>query len=159
MAKEKKEILDQMLKSIFSGARVVVLTGAGVSTASGISDFRGENGLYTSGIDAEEILSRKYFRENPELFYQFYTQNMMIEGYEPNLIHQTLAALEKAGYIDGIITQNIDKLHQKAGSKNVVEIHGDGSKYYCTKCEKEYSGEEYLKNKYHIRTIDALINF
>ena len=72
----------------------------------------------------------------------------MIEGYEPNIIHQTLAALEKAGYIDGIITQNIDKLHQKAGSKNVAEIHGDGSKYYCTKCKKEYSGEEYSKNGY-----------
>ena len=122
---------------------VVVFTGAGMSTASGIKDFRGKNGLYKENINAEEILSKPYFDANPEEFYNFYRHNLLLdESIKPNLAHELIKDLEDEGYIKAVITQNIDGLDLMAGTKNVIEIHGNANKFYCTKCHKEYSLED-----------------
>lgn len=140
--------MNNLIDAIFSDKKIVVITGAGISTLSGIADFRGKNGLYTKDENVEYKLSRRYFFENPEGFYNFYVNNMIIKDIKPNLIHETLALLEEKGYIDCIITQNIDNLHEKAGSKNVVCMHGNGEKFYCTRCKKSYSLDDYVNNGY-----------
>ena len=140
--------MQKLMDAIFSDKKVVVITGAGVSTLSGISDFRGKNGLYTKDDNIEDKLSRDYFVENPEEFYKFYKENMIVKDRKPNIIHQTLAMLQEKGYIDFIITQNIDNLHEKSGSKNILAMHGNGEKFYCTKCKKNYSLAEYLDDGY-----------
>lgn len=143
-----------MLKSDYENlynafySKDVVITGAGVSTLSGLPDFRGKDGLYNKNFDAETILSKKYFDSNRDAFYQFYKNNMIFVNFEPNLIHYFLASLEKEGFVKCIITQNIDNLHQKAGSKNVVDIHGDGDKFYCVGCNSNYDTMFYLNNGY-----------
>lgn len=144
----KENIMENLLNVIFSDKKVVVITGAGVSTLSGIADFRGKNGLYTKDESVEYKLTRTYFLEHPKEFYNFYKENMIVKNLEPNVIHQTLATLEEKGYIECIITQNIDNLHEKAGSKNVIAMHGNGEKFYCTRCKKSYSLEEYLEDGY-----------
>lgn len=133
------------LRDAFYNNKVVVITGAGISTLSGIPDFRGKNGLYNKNIDAERYLSYNFFKENPLEFYKFYSNYMMINNYKPNFVHTFLSDLENAGHIKGIITQNIDKLHQKAGSKNVVDLHGDGSCFKCVSCNLKYDSSEYLR--------------
>lgn len=140
--------MENLMNVIFSDKRVVVITGAGVSTLSGIADFRGKNGLYTKDESVEYKLTRTYFLEHSEEFYNFYKENIIIKNTEPNVIHQTLASLEEKGYIDCIITQNIDNLHEKAGSKNVIAMHGNGERFYCTKCRKSYSLNEYIEEGY-----------
>lgn len=140
--------MEDLMNVIFSDKKVVVITGAGVSTLSGIADFRGKNGLYTKDESVEYKLTRTYFLDHPEEFYNFYKENMIVKNLEPNIIHQTLATLEEKGYIDCIITQNIDNLHEKSGSKNVIAMHGNGEKFYCTRCKKSYSLEEYLEDGY-----------
>ncbi|QTA37963.1 NAD-dependent protein deacylase [Thermosipho ferrireducens] len=125
-------------------SRTVVLTGAGISTPSGIPDFRSKNGLYQKY--GQEIFDIKEFYSNPSRFYNFAKEAIfpMISA-KPNLAHNVLACLEKNKFVSGIITQNIDNLHQKAGSANVIELHGNVSKYYCVSCKKHYKVADVLK--------------
>ena len=117
--------------------------GAGVSTESGIPDFRSTDGLYHQKFEypPETILSHTFFYQHTEYFYRFYREKMLPLEAEPNAAHRALAALERAGKLRAIVTQNIDGLHQKAGSKNVYELHGSIWRNYCTKCGKSYSAE------------------
>ena len=144
------EKLKKLFDIIFGDSKVVVITGAGISTLSGIRDFRGENGLYTKGINVEYLLSHHCLEHEPDKFYEFYTNNLMPEGIEPNIVHKVLAKLEERGLIDCIITQNVDGLHHAAGSKNVIELHGNGTRFYCTNCNKTCTFEEY-KYGYNIK--------
>ena len=117
--------------------------GAGVSTESGIPDFRSKDGLYNLKYKypPEEILSHSFFINNTKEFFEFYRDKMNSLKYEPNITHIKLSELEKKGKLKAVITQNIDGLHQKAGSKNVLELHGSVLRNYCMKCKKEYSAE------------------
>ena len=131
-----KEWTDAARKIVFFG-------GAGVSTESGIPDFRSTDGLYHQKFEypPETILSHTFFYQHTEYFYRFYREKMLPLEAEPNAAHRALAALERAGKLRAIVTQNIDGLHQKAGSKNVYELHGSIWRNYCTKCGKSYSAE------------------
>ena len=122
---------------------IVFFGGAGVSTESGIPDFRSTDGLYHQKFEypPETILSHSFFYQHTEYFYRFYREKMLPLEAEPNAAHRALAALERAGKLRAIVTQNIDGLHQKAGSKNVYELHGSIWRNYCTKCGKSYSAE------------------
>lgn len=122
---------------------IVFFGGAGVSTESGIPDFRSTDGLYHQKFEypPETILSHAFFYQHTEYFYRFYREKMLPLEAEPNAAHRALAALERAGKLRAIVTQNIDGLHQKAGSKNVYELHGSIWRNYCTKCGKSYSAE------------------
>ena len=137
---EFKELVDKSNNIVFFG-------GAGVSTESGIPDFRSKDGLYNQKYKypPEEILSHEFFIENTEEFYKFYRDKMNSLKYEPNITHKKLADLEKEGKLKAVITQNIDGLHQKAGSKNVLELHGSVLRNHCIKCNKFYE-EEYVFN-------------
>lgn len=131
-----KNLVEQSNNIVFFG-------GAGVSTESGIPDFRSKDGLYNQKykFPPEEILSHTFFMNNTEEFYKFYRDKMNSLRYEPNITHYKLAELEKQGKLKAVITQNIDGLHQKAGSKNVYELHGSVLRNYCMKCNKFYDGE------------------
>lgn len=131
-----KELVDKSNNIVFFG-------GAGVSTESGIPDFRSKDGLYNQKYKypPEEILSHEFFIENTEEFYKFYKDKMDSLKYEPNITHKKLAYLEQEGKLKAVITQNIDGLHQKAGSKNVLELHGSVLRNYCIKCNKFYDAE------------------
>ena len=120
--------------------RIVFFGGAGVSTESGIPDFRSTDGLYHQQFDypPERILSRSFYEENPEYFFRFYREKMMPLGYEPNITHRVLARWELEGKLKAVVTQNIDGLHQKAGSENVLELHGSVLRNYCTRCHRFY---------------------
>ena len=123
--------------------RIVVLTGAGVSTLSGIPDFRSSDGLYSKEfghMKVESILDIDFFREHPDVFYSWAKDYWFeMEKYEPSIIHRSLAAMEAAGKLtEGIFTQNIDGLHQKAGSKKVYELHGSVREGYCMNCRRHY---------------------
>ena len=133
---EFKELVDKSNNIVFFG-------GAGVSTESGIPDFRSKDGLYNQKYKypPEEILSHEFFIENTEEFYKFYKDKMNSLKYEPNITHKKLAYLEQEGKLKAVITQNIDGLHQKAGSKNVLELHGSVLRNYCIKCNKFYDAE------------------
>lgn len=141
----------QMLKQIIEQAKnIVFFGGAGVSTESGIPDFRGSNGLYTEPDDLrvppEKILSIGYFNEYPREFYRYYKKNMIYPNAEPNAAHIALARLEKEGKLSAVVTQNIDGLHQKAGSQNVMELHGSCLRNYCVKCGKKYDLDYVLQS-------------
>ena len=131
-----KEIIDKSNSIVFFG-------GAGVSTESGIPDFRSKDGLYNQHYKypPEEILSHTFFMKHTDEFFKFYKDKMNSLKYEPNITHVKLAKLEKSGKLKAIVTQNIDGLHQKAGSKNVLELHGSVYRNYCMKCGKSYSAE------------------
>ena len=121
--------------------RMVFFGGAGVSTESGIPDFRSPDGLYAQkygDVPPEEMISRTYFDRHPEQFFQFYFDRMIACEAEPNRAHRKLAALEQAGTLSAVITQNLDGLHQKAGSKTVWELHGSVLRNYCMKCHAPY---------------------
>ena len=121
--------------------RIVFFGGAGVSTASGIPDFRSEDGLYASGyrgVSPEAILSATYFMLHTAEFYDYYRKFMLHPDAEPNAVHRYLYELEKRDKLRGIVTQNIDGLHRKAGNKRVYEIHGSVLENYCVDCETEY---------------------
>lgn len=135
-----QKIIDESKSIVFFG-------GAGVSTESGIPDFRSVDGLYNQKYDypPEEILSHHFFIENTEEFYRFYKDKMLCTDAEPNNSHLKCAELEKAGKLSAVVTQNIDGLHQKAGSKKVFELHGSVHRNYCTKCNKFFD-VEYIKN-------------
>ena len=127
--------------------RIVFFGGAGVSTESGIPDFRSVDGLYNQKYDypPEEILSHDFFMRKTEEFYRFYRDKMLISGAKPNKAHLKLAELEKAGKLSAVVTQNIDGLHQAAGSRNVLELHGSVLRNRCMKCRKFYDFE-YIKS-------------
>lgn len=137
----------QLQQIINESNNIVFFGGAGVSTESGIPDFRSVDGLYNQKYDypPEEILSRTFFNAHTEYFYDFYRDKMLALDAEPNAAHLKLAELEKAGKLSAVVTQNIDGLHQKAGSKNVFELHGSVHRNYCTSCHKFYNAE-YIKS-------------
>ena len=122
---------------------IVFFGGAGVSTESGIPDFRSVDGLYNQKwkYPPEQILSHSFFERNPEEYYRFHREKLVIEGVQPNRAHRKLAELEAAGKLRAVITQNIDGLHQEAGSKNVLELHGSILRAYCSRCRKPYPQE------------------
>lgn len=128
-----QEIIDQHNRIVFFG-------GAGVSTESGIPDFRSQDGLYNQTYDypPETILSHTFFMRKTEEFYRFYQDKMLCDTAKPNEAHLKLAELEKAGKLTAVVTQNIDNLHQMAGSKKVLELHGSVHRNYCMKCRKFY---------------------
>jgi NAD-dependent deacetylase len=134
----------QTLKEwIDASSRIVFFGGAGVSTESGIPDFRSVDGLYNQKFDypPETIISHSFFVRDPAYFYDFYREKMLPIGFEPNITHRVLAEWEKAGKLSAVITQNIDGLHQKAGSKHVLELHGSVLRNHCMKCHASYSAE------------------
>ena len=134
------------LKSITGRSRrIVFFGGAGVSTASGIPDFRSADGLYSgkwNGISPEDILSASYFALHTSDFYDFYRKYMVHPDAEPNAVHRWLYGLEKEDRLRGIVTQNIDGLHRKAGNKRVYELHGNIHENYCINCDTEYPLEK-----------------
>ncbi len=132
------EKIEQLQKIIDDSSNIVFFGGAGVSTESGIPDFRSQDGLYSMKYKypPETIVSHSFFTRNTEEFYRFYKDKMLIRGVEPNDAHKKLAELEACGKLRAVVTQNIDGLHQKAGSKNVYELHGSTLRNYCTRCGK-----------------------
>jgi NAD-dependent deacetylase len=126
----------------------VFFGGAGVSTESGIPDFRGSKGIYTQSPSPEELISHSYFAAHPQEFFDFYFSQMVYAHALPNAAHKKLASLEQDGKLISVITQNIDGLHQKAGSKNVRELHGSIHRNYCMDCEALYTLAEIL-TRYH----------
>ena len=139
------------IKKIISDAkRIVFFGGAGVSTESGIPDFRSSSGLYNEPYEFDErpevILSAPYFAERPETFYKYYRRHMIYPDAEPNAAHMALARLEQMGKLTAVITQNIDGLHQAAGSRNVIELHGSVQRNYCTLCGEKYSLEYVMES-------------
>ena len=146
--------VEKLQKLIDEANFIVFFGGAGVSTESGIKDFRGKNGLYktkpkvNTNKPPEYMLSHNCLYNEPELFYEYFKENMDILDNEPNVTHKYLKKLEDKGKLKAIITQNVDGFHQKAGSKNVLEIHGNIRDYYCIKC-----GKEYKKNVFTIKGV------
>lgn len=134
----------QTLKNwIGESEKIVFFGGAGVSTESGIPDFRSVDGLYSQHFDysPETIISHSFFCHNPEYFFRFYREKMLPLGFSPNITHKVLARWEQEGKLLAVVTQNIDGLHQKAGSKKVFELHGSVLRNYCQKCGKFHSAE------------------
>lgn len=142
---EKIDELNQIIKKYDN---IVFFGGAGVSTESGIPDFRSVDGLYHQQYDypPETILSHSFYRSNTEEFFRFYRNKMLFLGAKPNSAHKKLAELEACGKLKAVITQNIDGLHQAAGSKIVLELHGSVLRNYCEKCNTFY-GVDYIKNE------------
>lgn len=126
---------------------IVFFGGAGVSTESGIPDFRSVDGLYHQKFDypPETIISHSFYLKNPAYFFRFYREKMLPLGFAPNITHRRLAQLEQEGNLLAVVTQNIDGLHQKAGSRRVYELHGSVLRNYCTRCHKFFSAE-FVKN-------------
>lgn len=137
--------LERLRGWINDSGYTVALTGAGVSTDSGLSDFRGPLGLYTQtnpwGVPPERILSQSFYEEHPAEFFTYYRTKLLNLSAPPNAIHRTMAVMESAGALQGIITQNGDRLHQKAGSRNVIELHGNVYDNNCQTCGKAYPPE------------------
>lgn len=141
--------VEQFLEWVKDSDNIVFFGGAGVSTESGIPDFRSVDGLYNQKYDypPETILSHTFYRNHPGEFYRFYRDKMLCLDAEPNITHRKLAELERAGKLKGIVTQNIDGLHQKAGSKNVMELHGSVLRNYCESCYEFMSAEDVLHSE------------
>lgn len=135
--------IQKLQEIIDNGKRIVFFTGAGVSTDSGIPDFRSQDGLYNQQYryPPETIISHSFFEMDPEEFYRFYKDKMLYLDAEPNFTHILMAKLEQKGKSLGVVTQNIDGLHQKAGSKRVYELHGSVLRNYCMKCNAFYPAE------------------
>ncbi len=136
----KLEILKQWIDQSHS---MVFFGGAGVSTESGIPDFRSVDGLYSQRFEysPETIISHSFYLSNPSYFFRFYREKMLPLGFQPNITHEKVAQWEREGKLAAVVTQNIDGLHQKAGSKTVYELHGSVLRNYCTQCRKFYSAE------------------
>ena len=141
----EKEI-EELQKIIDDSSRIVFFGGAGVSTESGIPDFRSADGIYHQQYkySPEQVVSHSFFMQHTEAFYDFYKEKMMILDAKPNPAHYKLAELEQAGKLTAVVTQNIDGLHQAAGSRNVYELHGSIHRNYCMRCGKFYDAE-YVK--------------
>ena len=137
---DKREILKQWVSE---SRNIVFFGGAGVSTESGIKDFRSVDGLYSQKFDypPETIISHSFYVRKPDYFFRFYREKMLPLGFEPNVTHKVLAKWERVGKLSAVVTQNIDGLHQKAGSRRVYELHGSVLRNYCTRCGKAYSAE------------------
>ena len=137
---KKLEILKQW---IGESRRIVFFGGAGVSTESGIPDFRSTDGLYSQKFDypPETIISHSFYLRKPEYFFRFYREKMLPLGFAPNITHRVLARWEQEGRLSAVVTQNIDGLHQKAGSQRVYELHGSVLRNYCTRCGKFHTAE------------------
>ena len=144
-----QEIIDHSKNVVFFG-------GAGVSTESGIPDFRSTDGLYNQKYDypPEEILSHTFFASHTEAFYDFYRDKMLCLTAETNAAHKKLVELEQKGKLSAVVTQNIDGLHQKAGSKNVFELHGSIHRNYCTQCHKFFDAD-FIANSVGVPTCDC----
>ena len=144
MYEELKDIIEESQNIVFFG-------GAGVSTESGIPDFRSESGLYNAvekyKYSPEQMLSNSFFNKETELFYEYYKENIIHKNAKPNDCHIALAKLEKIGKLKAIVTQNIDSLHQLAGSENVFELHGTVYKNYCTQCKEKFDVDFILDSK------------
>ena len=138
--------IEKLQKMIDESSSIVFFGGAGVSTESGIPDFRSVDGLYHQKYDypPETILSHTFYRNKPEEFYKFYRDKMLCLDAKPNAAHLKLAELEAAGKLKAVITQNIDGLHQAAGSKCVYELHGSVLRNYCEECGKFYDARYIL---------------
>ena len=142
-----RQKIDTLRQWIAEGKRMVFFGGAGVSTESGIPDFRGVDGLYHQKFrePPETIISHSYYVRKPETFFEFYRTRMLYPNAQPNIVHETLARWEREGRLSAVVTQNIDGLHQKAGSKRVYELHGSVLRNYCVRCRKFHSAE-FIKN-------------
>ncbi len=135
--------LDTLKTWVDEAQRIVFFGGAGVSTESGIPDFRSVDGLYNQKYKypPETIISHTFFERRPEEFFEFYKEKMLPLGFEPNVTHKVLARWEREGKLTAVVTQNIDGLHQKAGSRNVLELHGSVLRNFCVRCHRAYSAE------------------
>lgn len=140
------EQIEQLVQMLRDSKRVVFFGGAGVSTASHIPDFRSSDGLYSKKLNKhftpEQAVSHTFLLRYPEEFYDFYKQNLIYPEAKPNGCHKALAALEEMGKLAAVVTQNIDGLHQMAGSKTVYELHGSVHRNYCSQCGKRYDSTE-----------------
>ena len=143
--------ISQLQEIINNSDNIVFFGGAGVSTESGIPDFRSESGIFNSlkkyGASPEQLVSHSYYIDHTEEFFNYYKENLVFKDAEPNPAHLKLAELEKAGKLKAVITQNIDGLHQKAGSVNVLELHGSIHRNYCEFCQREYDLTYILNSK------------
>lgn len=150
--------LNEIKKIVAEAENIVFFGGAGVSTDSGIPDFRGNGGLYTSideSFDEPEVILRgEYLLRHPDAFYRYYRSKMLYPYAEPNAAHLALANLEKRGKLSALITQNIDGLHQAAGSEKVIELHGSVHRNYCVRCGKKYS-LDYILDSVDVPRCDA----
>ena len=137
------ENLAKLKAMVRDSDNIVFFGGAGVSTESGIPDFRGVDGLYKQKwkYPPETIVSHSFFEKNPEEYFRFHREKLVIDGVKPNTAHLKLAELERQGKLKAIVTQNIDGLHQAAGSKTVLELHGSIMRAYCSKCRKVYDAD------------------
>ena len=143
--------MDAQIQQLFDNAkRIVFLTGAGVSTASGIPDFRSANGLYTQDKNAEYYLSHRYFSSDPEGFYEFCKKNLYFPDAKPNVIHKKQAALTNQDRAT-VITQNIDNLYEEAGTTHLIDFHGNLYPVYCEKCGETVPVADYLKSRLHAK--------
>ncbi len=141
--------MEKAVQQLFDQAKhIVFLTGAGVSTASGIPDFRSANGLYTKDKNAEYYLSHRYFAKDPDGFYKFCKDNLYFPDAKPNVIHTKQAALTQQDRAT-VITQNIDNLYEEAGTKHLIDFHGNLFNVYCEKCGQSVPVAEYLKSRIH----------
>lgn len=148
--------LETLRQWVKESNRIVFFGGAGVSTESGIPDFRSVDGLYRQKFEypPEQIISHSFFSYNPSYFFRFYREKMMLLGFEPNITHKKLAKWEADGKLLAVVTQNIDGLHQKAGSRKVYELHGSVLRNYCVKCGKFHTAE-FVKNHPDIPLCDC----
>ena len=142
-------MVEKLKKIISQSQNIVFFGGAGVSTESGIPDFRSVDGLYHQKYDypPETILSHTFWEERPGEFYRFYRDKLIVRGAKPNAAHLRLAKLEREGKLKAVITQNIDGLHQKAGSREVLELHGSVLRNHCTRCGKFYGVERIAESR------------
>lgn len=143
------EKIEKLVEILREGQNIVFFGGAGISTASGIPDFRSSNGLYSKKLNRsftpEQAVSHSFFVRYPEEFFDFYKKNLVYPDAKPNDCHIALEKLETMGKLKAIVTQNIDGLHQAAGSKKVFELHGSVLRNYCLQCGRKYSAEDVLK--------------
>ncbi len=133
---------DELIQAVCDAKHLVAFTGAGVSTLSGIQDFRGKNGLYKT-MDADRMFSLELFIREPEVYYNLAKDFIYgLQDFKPSIVHQVLAKLEQRTFLKSLITQNVDMLHSKAGNRQVLEIHGSPAKHYCIGCKREKSFKE-----------------
>jgi len=157
MHSEQDKEIEKLQQAIDESEYIVFFGGAGVSTESGIPDFRSQDGLYSQKYKypPETIVSHSFFMRKTEEFYDFYRDKMIFENAEPNAAHLKLAELEKSGKLKAVITQNIDGLHQKAGSRTVLELHGSTLRNYCMKCGRRYDGVKHITSSKKIPKCDC----
>ena len=139
-------MINKLQEAINKANKIVFFSGAGMSTASGIPDFRSATGLYKNVYRAEEMLSHHFFMQDPKQFYEFYKDKMVYENALPNYAHEFISKLQEKKDVS-VVTQNIDGLHQKAGSKKVYELHGSILRNYCCNCDKFYGLDKILKSE------------